>query len=134
MDISGTWYNELSSQMNIQVQNGLISGTYQSGVGSGAETFALTGLINTQAQNNAAVGWVVVWTNATTDLTSVTSWSGEVQTDAQGNTTIETTWLLTQQTDAANNWESTLVGKDRFTQQPQILKTGRMQAASHPLK
>jgi len=45
----------------------------------------------------------------------VTTWSGEVQTDKDGEEVIRTTWLLTMETAQNANWKSTLIGKDTFT-------------------
>ncbi len=114
MDVSGTWYNELGSQMVLQVNGKNISGTYQTKVGDAHGIYDLTGKIDTDNDQSTAIGWVVLWNNQYGSSDSVTTWSGQIQVVA-GTDRIVTTWLLTTETDKNDTWHSTLVGKDTFT-------------------
>ncbi len=110
MDISGTWYNELGSRMEITVNGTQISGTYYSGVGDSTGT-PLIGSFDSSVENDYAIGFVVVWPSTPP---SVTAWSGQAKVDIDFGEHIYTTWLLTSETTTANLWQSTLVGQDRF--------------------
>src|SRR4249920_1694916 len=93
--LEGKWYNELGSVMNLEISGNKVTGTYQTKVGDEAEIFDLTGRVDTENKQNAAIGWVVVWTNKYADSDSVTCWSGQYVSDGKGNSMIAATWLLT---------------------------------------
>src|SRR6266545_2318681 len=117
MQLKGTWYNELGSEMILTtVQAGRVEGTYETFVSECAKgKYLLIG--RTDTDNDAAenIGFVVSWENENGSCDSVTTWSGEVQTDKDGEEVIRTTWLLTMETAQNANWKSTLIGKDTFT-------------------
>ena len=130
-----TWYNELGSTMvmtNIDPMTGVFSGTYESLVGVAEKTYVLTGRIDTAGM---ATGWTVNWQNAYLNAHSVTTWSGQLQFKSSGEPVILTTWLLTHQTTPDNNWASTQVGFDTFTQVPPSEETkakAMLRHRSHP--
>ena len=65
------------------------------------------------------LGWTVNWENSDLNAHSVTTWSGQLQlNEGLEYYDILTTWLLTSQTIPEDNWESTQVGFDYFTQNP----------------
>ena len=111
-----TWHNELGSKMVItsyDTETGVFSGNYQSAVGEATKWYVMTGRADTAGNT---LGWTVNWQNSYQNAHSATSWSGQVQTDESGDLVMPTTWLLTSQTSPEDNWESTLVGFDYFTQ------------------
>ena len=115
-----TWYNELGSKMVITSydrETGVFSGTYKSPHAGEAEgTYILTGRKDPAGNT---LGWTVNWQNSCTkSLQSVTTWSGQLQYEGLEYWVILTTWLLTSQTIPEDNWESTQVGFDYFTQNP----------------
>jgi hypothetical protein len=114
MDLNGTWYNELGSIMTLQTNGNIISGTYQTAVGDASGIYSLIGQIIVDESSSLALGWVVVWQNQYGNSDSVTTWSGQLQS-VNGTPTIVTTWLLTSETDPNDDWHSTIVGKDVFT-------------------
>jgi hypothetical protein len=114
MNINGTWYNQLGSQMIIQVNGKNIHGTYHTKVGDASGIYELTGKIDIDNDDSTAIAWVVLWNNQYGSSDSVTAWSGQVQ-EISGVETIVTTWLLTVETEEDDNWHSTLIGKDFFT-------------------
>ncbi len=64
----------------------------------------------------------VQWINkAFGNSESTTTWSGQRYT-IDGNPMIYTTWLLTSKQCIANNWKSTLIGKDEFTKKSNSLE------------
>jgi hypothetical protein len=137
MGIEGTWYNELKSIMTIQVNNGVLSGTYESKVGDAAGIYALTGAIDVIGLNGShVVGWVVRWSNDKKQVAAITAWSGEYQTTDQGKEVISTEWLLTSATKIEADWASTLVGHDLFTRTPPtpeaVAERSKIRAWSHP--
>ena len=130
----GKWYNELGSCMEItNAENGQLTGTYESKVGDAKYEYVMTGRYDTCG---ASIGWTVMWKNSTGSSRSITSWSGQCQQINPGVDAILTTWLLTSETRPENDWNSTNVGKDIFTQEkpdPEVcmraLKSGHI---SHP--
>ena len=116
MGLSGIWYNQLGSQMELKIAKGQISGTYISAVGvAKGQKYNLVGLTDTDedpGQRN--IGFVVSWENDNGSLDCVTTWSGEVQ-EHDGAERIVTTWLLTVEWSPGQQWKSTLVGQDIFT-------------------
>lgn len=133
---SGIWYNELGSQMQLNVSGGNVWGWYYSAVGVAQATYPLSGQINTKPYPFSQVlGWAVAWTNAYQNAHSVTAWSGQYQT-VDGDEEIIAFWLLTNEMPEQQDWEATLIGKDVFTRtkptQEQIEKTRKRKAKSHP--
>ena len=113
------WYNELGSEMIItsyDSQTGVFFGSYNSKVGDAEKWYDLTGRKDTEGNT---VGWTVNWQNSHNNAHSVTTWSGQIQLSLKFADPviqiIQTTWLLTSQTTPVNNWDSTLVGFDYFS-------------------
>lgn len=120
MNISGTWYNELNSQMDLTVSGNQIKGTYWSAVGEAESKYELIGMIDTNPDDEktkgTAVGWTVVWNNSRKNAHSVTTWSGQYQINEKTKCEeIITIWLLSRETSPQADWSSTLVGQDIFT-------------------
>lgn len=136
MNPGGVWYNELGSNMVLEVSGSSVWGTYYSAVGNSAKRYELVGRIDTQpAPAGQALGWAVAWVNSSGNSHSATSWSGQYQI-VDGIEEIVALWLLTYETPPDQDWASTLVGKDVFTRyQPtpeQIEHARRRSMASHP--
>lgn len=111
------WYNELGSAMHLFVNGKSITGTYHTVVGDANGEYDLVGQIDIDSGESSAIGFVVVWNNASGSSDSVTAWSGQFKLVGQ-TPTILTTWLLTKETALSDDWRSTIVGKDRFTPVP----------------
>lgn len=138
MSVAGTWYNELGSVMNLDVDGASITGEYQTAVGDASGTYSLTGSIDTggdPARNGQAIAWVVVWNNPYGNSHSVTAWSGQYQL-IDGEEEIETLWLLTSETPPSQDWAATQVNKDTFTRtEPSaeaVARARRKRMPSHP--
>ena len=112
MDISGLWYNELNSTMELRVSGKQLTGWYISAVGQAAGPYDLTGFVD-EDDATPTLGWIVTWKNKSSYAPSVTAWSGQAQT-VRGEDLIDTTWLLTRSTAVQEDWESTMIGKDIF--------------------
>jgi hypothetical protein len=116
MPISGTWFNELGSTMQLNVSGSTISGTYNTGVGSASGDYTVLGQIDTAASGTAsATGWTVAWNNAAGSSHSATSWSGLYQPQAAGTEEIYTLWLMAREMSEHNQWDAINVGQDTFT-------------------
>ena len=98
---------------SVDTATGVFGGRYFSRVGVAECWYVLTGRQDTDGN---ILGWTVNWQNSTLNALSVTTWSGQLQYTARGDPTILTTWLLTSQTDPKDNWGSTQVGFDVFSQ------------------
>lgn len=138
MQPAGMWYNELGSQMSLNVSGNNVWGSYYTGVGHAIGTYNLSGQINPvpfPSPYGQALAWTVAWTNAYANAHSATAWSGEFQTIG-GDDEIVALWLLANETTPNNDWQSTLVGKDVFTRfkpSPEQIEANRRRvAASHP--
>jgi hypothetical protein len=112
VDISGTWYNELNSTMQLKVTGKEIRGWYISAVGDAAGPYDLIGYLDPD-DATPTVGWTVVWKNETKHAQAVTTWCGQAQ-QIDDEDVIDTTWLLTRSTAVRDDWESTMLGKDLF--------------------
>lgn len=124
MPLSGIWYNELNSVMELRLNqisnNGsVITGTYQSKVGDAGGIYSLVGISDEGTGDPTPnIGFSVSWVNPTYgNSNSVTSWSGQLQVIG-GEEVITTFWLLTRETDPVNNWKSTIIGQDVFRRRP----------------
>jgi hypothetical protein len=133
MPIGGVWYNELGSTMILQQDvpaQGLLTGTYQSGVG----TSGLFGLVGSYDANENTLGFAVTWNNGTVDRASTTTWCGQYFNI--GGETLITMWLLCETTAETNTWQSTLVGQDQFSRTPpsaeEIDAKRALRAPAHP--
>lgn len=114
-NLSGNWVNELGSKMILEVNGNSLSGIYISKVGDVLGEYKLTGFVNTTEDESIVLGWIVLWVNDESNSNAVTAWSGQYQIDKETNSpVIVTTWLLTEQTNEADDWKSTMVGKDYF--------------------
>lgn len=137
MDLGGTWYNELGSQMTLEAANGALSGTYNSAVGSAEYEYALAGRYNTDPSSGGqALSWAVAWQNQYGNSNSATAWAGQYQVDAAGVEEIYTLWLLASEMPESDDWESTKVGQDTFTRtkpsDDDVAARRRMRPVAHP--
>jgi hypothetical protein len=139
MSVAGSWYNDLGSQMDIVVNGAQINGTYWTAVGDASGRYELIGFIDTTVPSpgGQAIGWTVVWNNARGTSNSVTTWSGQFQSDG-GIEEIVAFWLLTSEQLSANDWGATQIGKNTFRRtQPVasiVAKATRQNALPHPRK
>jgi hypothetical protein len=137
MDLNGDWYNELGSKMTLKIKGQSVSGKYQTAVGDANGIYDLAGRISVPADENRTLGFVVAWQNDKRATDSSTSWSGEAR-EVNQEQSILTTWLLTVETTPADDWKSTLVGKDVFKRDPptaaQIEAAKALRGPSHHLK
>lgn len=138
MNVTGSWYNELGSQMDLNVDNeGSLTGQYWTAVGDAAGRYPIVGWAEPAAglSGSTAVGWAVLWRNAGRNSHSVTTWSGQYQV-INGKDHILALWLLATETSPDDDWKSMLVGADTFQRtQPSTAQTAVRQArgpASHP--
>jgi hypothetical protein len=134
-----TWYNELGSTMTLNASGAQLWGTYNSNVGQAQYDYELVGLVNTGQPlpgSGIALGWTVAWVNPYMTSPSVTSWTGQYQVDPVNGPEITTLWLLVTETTEGNDWASTQVGADLFTQnQPtdEQIQAARRRGVSHPV-
>jgi hypothetical protein len=120
MSLDGSWYNEHGSEMQISIapDGTTLTGTYRTRVGLANGLYPLVGYCDPRPDAmSTALGFTVIWNNASGDANSVTSWCGQYQT-IDGCETITALWLLTQETDPSDNWQSTMVGEDCFIRHP----------------
>ena len=136
MNLQGIWYNELGSVLTIDaIVGNTFQLNYQTAVSTencAQGTFNGTGYINV-APSGTTIGMVVAWQNELSNCESVTTWSGYCTVDPL-NQQIVAFWLLTS-IDPANQWASTLVGQDIFSQTPptekEIEKNSLIKRHSH---
>ncbi len=138
MSVKGTWYNELGSMMNLEVNGASITGTYQTAVGSAEGTYQLVGSIDSDpTAGGEAIAWVVVWNNQHLNSHSITAWSGQYQTIGEEEE-ISSLWLLTREEPSEDDWSSTLINQDIFTRtkpsETDILKAKKRKSPSHPVQ
>ena len=104
-DFSGTWKNELTSQMTLAQNGDKVAGTYESAVSGshGKTTGDLVGYAD-----GSLLSFVVHWR----DFQAITTWVGEL--DAAG-TALNTLWQMVKRVDPGDEWASINAGADKFT-------------------
>jgi hypothetical protein len=117
LDLSGTWYNELGSEMILTIDGeGGLSGQYKSAVGDAEDFYILAGRYDSSPPGDGkgvSVGWAVTFRNDKRNAHSTATWSGQYFNEPKE--AILTHWLLTSSTTLKNVWMSTHVGHDTFT-------------------
>lgn len=124
MRLDGAWWNELGSEMVIEVDIDdpkTFRGLYHTNVGSAqSKKYPLLGRCDNRGLASKMVSFVVAWNadrgaaEADVPSPSVTAWAGQLQ-EIDGREVIVTTWLLSRFTESGDDWESTLMGMDYFT-------------------
>lgn len=140
MPVSGEWYNELGSRMQITVDGSSITGIYHTSRGDASGNYQLVGgvdIAGDPAKTGQAIAWVVVWTNKQSGSSgSVTAWSGQYQI-INGLEEIEAIWLLTSESSENSDWASTRINKDVFRRSApeleSIEKARNKRMPSHPI-
>ncbi|MFC5475984.1 avidin/streptavidin family protein [Paraherbaspirillum soli] len=117
MNISGVWYNELNSTMTIEQNGNVLTGTYQTGVGTAQGRYPLQGMINSSGDASQTTAWSVAWVNPSGNSHSTTAWCGQLQTNGNHQPVLIAMWLLTSETSPSQDWASTQIGQDVFTRQ-----------------
>jgi hypothetical protein len=112
MDVSGIWYNELNSTMELHVEGTVLRGWYITAVGDASGPYELIGYVD-KDDETPTLGWVVRWQNAKKNAQSVTTWCGQAQV-IDDEEVIDSMWLLVRSTAVRDSWESTMIGKDIF--------------------
>jgi hypothetical protein len=107
VDFSGTWKNELTSEMTLTQSGDKLSGTYESAVSSGGGK--TIGDLQGYADGDL-ISFVVHWR----DFQAITAWVGQLEPNAPAET-LKTLWQLTKQVGAGEEWASINAGSDRFT-------------------
>jgi hypothetical protein len=108
VDFSGTWINELGSQMTISQANDVVHGTYQSAVssGGGQTSGSLLGYVD-----GDLVSFVVHWDQ----FQAITAWVGQLE--AANPQQLNTLWQMTSQVAPGEEWASINAGADSFEKQ-----------------
>ncbi|XP_053888763.1 avidin-like isoform X2 [Malaclemys terrapin pileata] len=115
--LSGTWRNELGSNMTISAVNeaGQFSGLYHTDVSTTGKQILVSPMKGSQQVDNQEqpiFGFTVTW--LVSDSTTV--FVGQCFVDDQGKETLQTMWLLREKVKSAeDNWKATTVGTNVFT-------------------
>jgi hypothetical protein len=110
VDFSGVWNNQHGSEMTLQVNNGVVSGEYRTGVGlpSPVERFPLTGFCSDD---------LLVFSVNFGKYGSLTSWAGQ-HTIENSREIIHTLWHLARNVEDSHEptklWQGILSGADFF--------------------
>ena len=137
MGIDGIWYNELGSELKLVIDGqNQINGGYSSNVGP-TGVYPLVGLYDPTPAAGQNCGCVVDWNSGAHPSASLTAWSGQYwPTDGDLLETIIAMWHVTLETGEAQQWASTLDGKDIFVlnkpSSSEIEVARKRSAPSHP--
>ena len=112
-DLTGTWQNELGSQLVIEsiTPDSQIEGVYKSSSGVDGKTFALMGWVNNyqkQGESAVSIAFSVRWEG----YASITSWTGSCAVDDEGPF-IKTLWHLVRP-DTEFEWERVIANSSTF--------------------
>jgi len=120
-NIIGQWKSELNSVLKMErVVKNQMFGTYTTQTGSTQGTYTMTGFVGfTEEGFDEAVGWVVSWNSGDNPENSVTTWTGQLQKNSEGEPVIVATWLYCKGTKPGEEWSSTLIGSNTFQRLPE---------------
>jgi len=119
--IDGTWINQNGSTVTFEAaDDGTISGTYVSRKGRAASgrRYPLRGLINGEVLN-----FLVDWQGDGHNLGAITSFSGRLAREPDGQDVIHTLWILVRQWEDSEQqkptgpWNAFLTNADVFHRQ-----------------
>jgi len=107
VDFSGTWMNELKSEVTFKQTGAILSGTYESAVSAGGSKTVgdLQGYVD-----GDLISFVVHWR----DFQGITAWVGQLDPKA-ATQQINTLWQMTKQVAIGDEWASINAGADYFT-------------------
>lgn len=112
-DISGRWYNQLGSEVEIDhLIDGKLFGKYYTAVSVAPGAVIGHRLVGVLPYNKpgSSFAFSVTWHNGS----STTIWTAQCQV-CNGKEILETSWLLRSYVDSCiDKWKSTLIGKDIF--------------------
>ncbi|XP_067399637.1 avidin-like [Emydura macquarii macquarii] len=115
--LSGSWQNELGSNMSIFAVNnaGQFSGLYFTAVSATPKPIVVSPLNGSQHMENSeqpTFGFTVSWKFSD----STTVFVGQCFVDDDGEQTLKTMWLLREKVSIiGDDWKATTVGTDVFT-------------------
>jgi len=106
-DYTGTWKNQISSEMTLVQSGDALAGTYTSADSSSGQTTIgdLVGYVD-----GDLISFVVHWR----DFQAITAWVGQLDPKAQHSTLISL-WQMTKQVAPGKEWSSINAGSDSFT-------------------
>jgi hypothetical protein len=107
VNFTGTWINELGSQVAFVQTGNALAGIYQSAVSTGGTS--TTGNVLGYVDGDL-IGFAVHWIS----FQAITVWAGQLQPNT-GIDTIKTLWQMTNQVDPGDEWASINAGSDIFT-------------------
>lgn len=112
-DLTGTWRNQLNSNMTIQAITGnSFTGSYHTAVestsGAARLTSKISGMIKS-VENGKLIGFNVLWNRGA----SLTAWVGQCMV-CDGQEKIYTTWVLRSYLPAKKRWMTTRINQDTF--------------------
>jgi len=105
VNFTGTWKNELGSEMEITQSGFELAGEYRSAVSSSGSQ--AKGQLKGYA-NGDLISVVVHWN----DFQAITAWVGQLD---KAQTTLNTLWQMTKQVDPGDEWASINAGADYFS-------------------
>ena len=95
MDIEGSWVNQNGSTVEFsEGEDGALNGVYRSSKGRSAsgKAYPLSG-----RRNGEVLSFLVDWRDADENLSSITSFTGRIGTNREGEPIIHTVWVLVRQ-------------------------------------
>ncbi|XP_062592788.1 streptavidin-V2-like [Saccostrea cucullata] len=109
--LSGTWRNQLMSEMTITCREGTIKGQYNSAVGNAEREYDLAGRYLKVNETEYIVGWSVAFKNQYRDARSIVSWTG-VFYATEG--IIKTQWMRASFKNPEDYWSTFTTNQDMF--------------------
>lgn len=115
--INGSWVNQNGSVMELDDNNGVITGSYISRKGRSAagKRYPIQG-----KRNGDVLTFFVDWQDADDNLESITSFSGRIEKDGKSAVRIHTVWILARRwedehrTRETGAWNAFLTNSDVF--------------------
>jgi len=120
-DITGTWYNELNSVMEVIAKDGKLTGRYKSAKGDAEDWYNLIGYHDPSTavgsgNYGATLSFTVQWNNNSVKGNSHSNviQNGQFFKFDDNSKYIRTMWLLSSGSKPADEWRSVQAGLDKF--------------------
>lgn len=119
--LTGIWYNELGSIMNLTASNGSLTGLYNSAKGAAQGNYNLVGLYdpNPPSDEGTTLSWTIQWVNSILGNShSNVAQNGQFHANDGETKYIRTMWFLSSSSSSDEEWGSVQAGLDTFTPIP----------------
>ena len=111
-NFTGTWKNQRGSVLTLDVKNGIVTGTFDSGVGDNGEPLVVP-------VNGRVLRDVITFNVVYERFGTIATWVGQLVNEETGSPVLEASWLhisdISQNEEPQWAWSAVRTGADTFT-------------------